>query len=193
MKKGFGLFLLVIMALCLVEGNQDNDQKQMNENINKVVISFSLGSLNKDTLLKQLGEYKRIYTGIYARLSYYDSNWDEWNQEDCGNFFVKKDEYWIGLIYENKECRDSGYSPKSVIFDNRNGIPIAMLVEMFGKWVHYTNENGLRTKYPTFAFKKQIDEKREFEIIAIEIFGPFESPMKCVCKHFGIAIEKKIE
>jgi hypothetical protein len=181
----------MMTVLCFVCGNQEDDRKKIEENIKKVVVSFSLDSLNKDTLLKQLGEYKRIYTGKFARLSYYDSNWDEWNHEDCGNFFVKKDKIWIGLIYENKERRDSGDSPKSVIFDNRDGFPIDMLVEMFGKWVYYTNEKGLRTKYPTFAFKKQIDEKREFEIITIEIFGPFESPMKCVCKNFVIAIKEK--
>ena len=193
MLKGFGLFLLIMALLCFASRDQDKDQKQMNENINQVIVSFSIGSLNKDTLLKQLGVYQKIYTGEYAKLSYYDSNWDEWNNEDCGNFFVKKDEYWIGLIYENNECRDSGGSPKSVIFDNREGFPIAILVEMFGKWVHNTNEKELRTKYPMISFKKQIDEERELDIIASEIFGPFESPIKCVCKHFGLSIEEKKE
>jgi hypothetical protein len=193
MRKEFVFSLLVITMLCLASGDQNSDYNQLNENIEKVVVNFSIGSLNKDTLLRQLGEYKRIYTGEYARLSYYDSNWNEWNREDCGNFFVKKGECWIGLIYENKECRDSGFSPRSVVFDDRDGFPIAMLVDIFGEWIRYTNDKELLTKYPRFRFKKQIDEEKELDIMASEIFGPFESPMKCVCKHFSISIKKKIK
>jgi len=193
MSKKIIFFLLVITMLFFTSTAQDNAYNQMNENIYKVVESISTGSINKDTLLNQLGGYKRIYTGEYARLTYYDSNWNEWNREDCGNFFVKKDKYWIGLIYENKENRDLGFSPKSVIFDNRDGFPISMLVEMFGKWISYTNEKELLTKYPRFRFRKQINDEKELEIIASEIFGPFESPIKCISKHFSISVDNKIK
>jgi hypothetical protein len=191
-KKIVMLIIIVVAVICLASTDPDNDQKQMKDNIKKVVESFSNGSLNKDKLLKLLGQYTRIYHGTFAELSYHDSNEVDLKDEDCGNLFVKKGEYWIGLNYETKERRDSGNSPYSVIFvNNKNGFSMVMLVEIFGRWVHYTHEHGANTKLPRFLFKNKIDEEKEMVAVASEIYGEYKSPLKCICKHFGISIKKK--
>jgi hypothetical protein len=187
-KKSFELFVFFISMLFIFSWGQDKDFKQIREDIRQIVESFSKGSLNKDNFLNLLGKNVKIY--LYDPDPQFDPDFCKWNREDRGNFFVQKGELTVSLIYSDKNSRDHGLPPSSVIFKNSNGFPISILVEIFGKWTYYTNEKRSLTKYPGFRFEKKINEKKKIDVSAIEIFGPYENPMKCVCLSFGMSIEE---
>jgi len=182
-KKRNGLFAFLILVSYFFSWGQEADLKQ--NDIKQVIRMFFIGSLNKDSLTKLLGENIKIY--------HYNPNWRGWNKnKDSGSLFVEKDNYLIGLIFrEGKKGREHGHPPTSVIFKNSNGFPISMLVEIFGKWTYYSNDKRILTKYPSFRFEKEINDKFKIDVHASEIFGPYDKPMQCVCLDFSLSIEKR--
>lgn len=182
-KKRNGLFALLILVSYFFSLEHVAGLKQ--KDIKQVINMFFIGSLNKDSLTKLLGDNIKIY--------HYNPNWRGWNKkEDSGSLFVEKNAYLIGLIFrEGKKGRDSGHPPTGVIFNNSNGFPISMLVEIFGKWTYYSNEKRILTKYPGFNFEKEINDKFKIDVLASEIYGPYDKPMQCICLTFSLSIEKK--
>jgi hypothetical protein len=184
-KKRIKMIVWLTMLFSFVFLGQENDLLKIEkDDIKQIVKHFSEGTLNKDTLIKIMGENIKIY--------HYNPNWTGKSKfVDTGLLFVvEKGSVLVILAYQDKRKRDSGYPAISVSFEDMNGIPISILVEIFGKWTDYTNEPELMTKYPFFGFEKQIDKTMKIDVQASGIFGPLDKPMKCVCLRFYMEIEE---
>jgi len=144
----------------------------------KIIELFINHSLNKEVLLKVLGEGVKIDESYYKEYIY---------------IYITTDNYSMYVAYMTKANEKTKMIRLTNLYYRAKyldySIPIRMLVDMFGKWTYYSNDKRM-TKSPYFYFEKKIDSKRKINVSAYGIYGPFEKPMKCVCIIFSIDIEK---
>jgi hypothetical protein len=171
------LYISIILAFYFFSWGTENDFKKYSVDIKEIAEKFSSGLLNKEALINILGENLKIF--------HFDPERIEQNKkEDMGNLYIEKGCLIISLLYSGKNKRESGQSAETVCIKDRKGIPIPLLVDIFGKCDHDTKR---LSKIRKMRFSKNINNKN-IKVYAWDVLGPSD-PMKCKVISISIRIE----